>query len=92
MNLTLLWVYIPSAMRWRLVIVATVALATSVPMVRLKADTTGVQSDKQTLPKGQMPELGRPTKVGDELPLFDFDAYFAGRWTFAWDMPDGALS
>ena len=43
------------------------------------------------LPKGQMPELGRPTKVGDELPLFDFDAYFSGTWTFEWDMPEGAL-
>ena len=34
------------------------------------------QTDKPPLPKGQMPDLGRPTKVGDELPLFDFDAYF----------------
>ena len=38
-----------------------------------------------------MPELGRPTKVGDELPLFDFDAYFTGTWTFEWDMPEGPL-
>ena len=47
--------------------------------------------DKTQLPKGQMPDLGRATKVGDELPLFDFDAYFSGTWTFEWDMPDGAL-
>src|SRR5947209_4486696 len=46
---------------------------------------------QQPLPKGQMPELGRPTKVGDELPLFDFDTYFTGKWTFEWDMPEGAL-
>ena len=38
-----------------------------------------------------MPELGRPTKVGDELPLFNFDDYFTGKWTFEWDMPEGAL-
>jgi hypothetical protein len=40
-------------------------------------------------PRGQMPDLGRPTKNEDTLPLFDFDAYFPGTWTFEWDMPDG---
>jgi hypothetical protein len=49
------------------------------------------QPGKPPLPKGQMPELGRPTKVGDELPLFDFDGYFTGRWSFEWDMPEGVL-
>jgi hypothetical protein len=43
------------------------------------------------LPKGQMPDLGRPTKVGDETPLFNFDEYFPGRWTFEWDVPEGVL-
>jgi len=43
------------------------------------------------LPKGQMPDLGRHTKQDDEVPLFDFDAYFLGRWTFEWDMPEGPL-
>ena len=43
------------------------------------------------LPKGQMPDLGRPTKVGDDLPLFSFDDYFSGTWTFEWDMPEGPL-
>ena len=38
-----------------------------------------------------MPELGRPTKVDDQLPLFNFDAYFPGTWTFEWDMPEGPL-
>lgn len=49
------------------------------------------QTEKQTLPKGQMPDLGRATKVGDEQPLLDFDAYFVGKWTFEWDMPEGPL-
>jgi hypothetical protein len=49
------------------------------------------QDQKPTLPKGQMPELGRPTKVDDELPLFNFDAYFPGKWTFEWDVPEGPL-
>jgi hypothetical protein len=49
------------------------------------------QTGQAPLPRGQMPELGRPTKVGDELPLLNFDGYFAGTWTFEWDMPDGPL-
>ena len=49
------------------------------------------QDQKPPLPKGQMPELGRPTKVDDQLPLFSFDDYFPGKWTFEWDMPEGPL-
>jgi len=44
------------------------------------------------LPKGQMPDLGRPTKHDDQLPLFDFDAYFLGKWTFEWDVPESPIS
>lgn len=43
------------------------------------------------LPRGQMPDLGRHTRHDDEIPLFDFDAYFVGKWTFVWDMPEGPL-
>lgn len=43
------------------------------------------------LPKGQMPDLGRPTKPGDALPPFNADEYFPGRWHFEWDVPEGAL-
>lgn len=43
------------------------------------------------LPKGQMPDLGRNTKHDDAIPLFDFDAYFPGRWTFEWDVPESPL-
>jgi hypothetical protein len=43
------------------------------------------------LPRGQMPDLGRPTKHDDPLPTFNFDAYFAGKWTFEWDVPDSPL-
>jgi hypothetical protein len=49
------------------------------------------QDQTPSLPKGQMPDLGRPTKVGDELPAFNFDQYFLGKWTFEWDVPEGAL-
>ena len=84
-------------MRLCVTTLAALALCATItaPTVRLKADTTDGQADAaqtgQQLPKGQMPELGRPTKVGDELPLFNFDAYFPGTWTFEWDMPEGPL-
>ena len=42
-------------------------------------------------PRGQMPDLGRPTKDDDKIPPFDFDAYFLGTWTFEWDLPEGPL-
>jgi hypothetical protein len=45
----------------------------------------------QQVPKGQMPTLGRPTETGDTVPLFDFDAYFLGKWTFEWSMPESPL-
>ena len=38
-----------------------------------------------------MPDLGRPTKSSDTLPLFNFEGYFLGKWTFEWDVPDSAL-
>ena len=74
---------IRSAMRFR---VTTMMFAAA-----LGVTLTAQQPPQSQLPKGQMPELGRPTKVGDELPLFDFDGYFAGKWTFEWDMPEGPL-
>src|SRR5688572_12828544 len=50
-----------------------------------------VPSGPLQLPRGQVPDLGRPTKNDDPLTVFDFDAYFLGTWTFEWDMPDGPL-
>jgi hypothetical protein len=47
------------------------------------------QTDPQAI-KGQMPTLGRPTQVTDEVPVFDFD-YFLGKWTFEWEVPEGPL-
>ena len=45
----------------------------------------------QQVPKGQMPILGRATEGSDKVPPFDFDAYFLGKWTFEWSMPESAL-
>ena len=49
------------------------------------------QQDKPQLPKSQMPDLGRPTRPNDEQPLFNFEEYFPGTWTFEWDAPEGVL-
>ena len=49
------------------------------------------QPPKPQLPRGQMPELGRPTQGDDPLPPFNFDDYFLGKWTFEWDVPEGPL-
>jgi len=38
-----------------------------------------------------MPDLGRTTKADDEVPLFNFDEYFNGKWTFEWEVPDSIL-
>ena len=51
----------------------------------------GVSLRAQEVPKGQMPSLGRPTQTGDEVPLFDFDNYFIGKWDFEWSMPESPL-
>ena len=47
--------------------------------------------EAQQVPKGQMPTLGRATQSDDQVPLLDFDAYFLGKWTFEWSMPETAL-
>lgn len=54
------------------------------------AVSAGAQQPPQ-LPKSQVPDLGRPTRPGDEQPPFNFGEYFVGRWTFEWDAPDGPL-
>ena len=51
-----------------------------------------VQATQQTPPpKGLMPDLGRPTKPDDAVPLLDFEKYFVGTWTFTADAPDTVL-
>ncbi len=55
------------------------------------AITLGAPIAAQQVPKGQMPTLGRPTETGDAVPLFDFDTYFLGKWSFEWSMPESAL-
>jgi len=63
-------------------------LAWSALTIALAASALGAQE----VPKGQMPTLGRATQTGDEVPLLDFDAYFVGKWTFEWSLPETALA
>ena len=65
-------------------------LAICVVVVALAANRAGGQ-DKPQLPKSQVPDLGRPTRVTDEQPPFSFEDYFPGKWNFEWDVPDGVL-
>ena len=65
-----------------------VVVAAPSRVARIQAASPQAQNP---LPKGQMPDLGRPTKVDDQLPPFNFDEYFPGKWTFEWDVPEGPL-
>jgi hypothetical protein len=69
---------------------AALAAATfSIPVLRAQTQPPAGQQPQQ--PTGQMPALGRPTQTGDQVPLFDFDAYFIGKWSFEWIVPESAL-
>jgi hypothetical protein len=69
------------SVKWMLVALASLSIVS----------TGRAQDQKPPLPKGQMPDLGRPTKSEDALPPFNFDDYFPGKWTFEWDVPEGPL-
>ena len=49
------------------------------------------QQEKPDLPKGQIPDHGRPTETDDAVPLFDYDIYFPGKWDFEWRVPESPL-
>lgn len=50
-----------------------------------------VSAQSAQQPSSQIPTVGRPTSSSDPLPLFDFDRYFTGGWTFEWDVPESPL-
>lgn len=66
-------------------------IAAALAAILLSAAAAAQPPATGTPPRGQMPALGRPTQAGDELPLFDFDAYFLGTWTFEGVVPDSPL-
>jgi hypothetical protein len=71
--------------------VGVIAAATLVAVTVVSGQQPASPAAPQ-LPKGQMPELGRPTESSDKVPLFDFDEYFlGGKWTFEWLVPETPL-
>src|SRR5262245_37527427 len=65
---------------------AAIALA-----VLCSAGLAAVAAQQPPPPKGQMPVLGRPTESTDAVPIFNFDDYFVGKWTFQWNVPDSPI-
>jgi len=57
----------------------------------LQVRPTGYSFQTPPAPKGQRPDLKRPTRKDDPVPPFDYDQYFPGRWTFEWRVPETAL-
>ena len=69
---------------------AVIALAALVSAPRAQQQPPP-QTENPQLPKGSMPNLGRPTEATDKTPLFNFDEYFVGTWNFEWVVPDSPL-
>jgi hypothetical protein len=57
----------------------------------VRAEQPPSQPATTQAPKGAMPNLGRPTQADDKIPLFNFDEYFTGRWSFEWIVPESPL-
>ena len=60
-------------------------------VLALVASAPALGQPQPQLPQGQIPDRGRPTEAGDEIPLFDYEAYFPGVWNFEWRVPEGPL-
>src|SRR5687767_1130236 len=74
------------------VTVAVILTFAVMPQANVHPECTQPQTRQQlVVPKSQVPDRGRPTRPDDEMPLFNFDDYFTGTWTFEWDVPEGVL-
>ncbi len=65
---------------------------TTLALFFIAVSAAAMPAAAQQVPKGQMPILGRPTEGTDAVPLFDFDTYFLGKWTFEWNMPESPIA
>jgi hypothetical protein len=67
---------------------------TLLAMVARAAVAPGLAAESQekpsnsSCPTARVPDLGRPTKVTDEQPLFNFGEYFVGKWMFEREVPE----
>ena len=66
-------------------------VATWVLLGALLAPGTALTQPAPQRPEGQIPDRGRPTESGDEIPLFDYDAYFPGTWEIGVVVEEGDL-
>lgn len=72
-----------------MVMTLAVASTLSFPVsLDAQAQAAPPQSGQPERPRGQIPDLGRPTRPDDEMPLFNFEEYFVGKWTFEWNVPE----
>ena len=71
--------------------VRSTALAGLVATMVLAPAVGRAQPAQTQRPEGQIPDRGRPTARGDEIPVFDYDAYFPGTWEFEWRVPESPL-
>jgi hypothetical protein len=79
-----------SQLQVTLLLTATLVL----PLVAAQQQTPAPPAQpapKTQLPKSQLPDLNRQTQATDKVPVFNFDAYFTGKWNFTWDVPEGPL-
>jgi len=72
-------------------ILAATANAATMPAHAQDQPAATQAADQAQPPKSQVPALGRPTKPDDAMPLFNFDEYFPGRWTFEWNVPESVF-
>ena len=79
-------------MRWATAFAVALAILGPAPRAQQQpAQPPTPQTETPQLPKGAMPNLGRPTEGTDKTPLFNFDEYFVGTWNFEWVVPDSPL-
>ena len=72
----------------RSAIVCVIAICAARPLALNAEQSSTSPTPAVQQPRGLAPNLGRPSRESDEVPLFDFEKYFLGRWTFEADAPD----
>lgn len=65
--------------------------ATTLPLPTSTLIAGFQQHQTEQRPKGQISDLGRPTEKGDEVPPFDYELYFPGKWEFEWRVPESPI-
>ena len=75
----------------RCAIGCVIAICATRPLALSGAQSAASPTAAVQQPQGLAPNLGRPSRESDQVPLFDFEKYFLGGWTFEADAPDSIL-